>query len=373
MLDAVGPVERASGREDDSDKAPESSRPRTWFVDPVWVWGVPFASLSMAETVSAIADLIEAGRPSFFITANVNYAMLTDENPDLRAVNERAAFIVADGAPLVWASRWQGSPLPERVAGSDLIFEVSAQRRKRGIDFIFWEVAEGVAAQAAARLCERFPGLQVVGCESPPFREPDPGRGSGTGRSHPSGSARHPVRVVHPAQGRALVGGDLRLAGGSSVGQRRGGHRLCRRARPSRPALDAEVRPGMGVSALDRTPAPRQALCPQRLVHRSHGRPRCADRQPAGIAHRTSPLALSPTGRQGRDQATSRSPSRGFVEADSRSPPPATKAKSDVCQRRSFTLGTSSKMPGGIPPPQQSVGIAIVSAPSTIGLPSPRW
>ena len=139
--------------------------------DPVWVWGVPLAPLTLAETVAAVSDLIEANQPTYFITANTHYAMLTEENPDLRAINTRAAFILADGAPLVWASRWQGSPLPERVAGSDLIFELSAEAAKRGHRLFLLGGAEGVALEAARRLVVRYPGLQVVGVECPPFRE----------------------------------------------------------------------------------------------------------------------------------------------------------------------------------------------------------
>ena len=171
VSDVVGPLECASGHERDFGKLPDSNLPRTQRVDPIWVWGVPFAALSLAETVSVIGDLIEAGQPTFFITANVNYAMLTCENADLRAINERAAFIVADGAPLVWASRWHGSPLPERVAGSDLIFALSAHAAKKGYRLFLLGGAEGVAAKAASCLCECFPGLQVAGFESPPFRE----------------------------------------------------------------------------------------------------------------------------------------------------------------------------------------------------------
>jgi N-acetylglucosaminyldiphosphoundecaprenol N-acetyl-beta-D-mannosaminyltransferase len=171
VLNAFGPPECASENERDSEKLLDASQQRTRGVDPVWVWGVPFASLSMAETVSAIEDLIEVGRPTFFVTANVNYAMLTHENPDLRAINERAAFIVADGAPLVWASRLQGSPLPERVAGSDLIIEMSARAAKKGYRLFLLGGADGVAAKAVSWLCRSFPGLQVVGFESPPFRE----------------------------------------------------------------------------------------------------------------------------------------------------------------------------------------------------------
>jgi len=139
--------------------------------DPVWVWGVPFTPLTLAETVAAVGSLIEIGQPSYFITANTHYAMLTAKDAGLRAINTRAAFIVADGAPLVWASRWQGSPLPERVAGSDLIFELSAAAATKGYRLFFLGGASGVAEEAARRLGARYPGLQVVGTECPPFRE----------------------------------------------------------------------------------------------------------------------------------------------------------------------------------------------------------
>jgi N-acetylglucosaminyldiphosphoundecaprenol N-acetyl-beta-D-mannosaminyltransferase len=139
--------------------------------DPVWVWGVPFAPLTLAGTVAAVGELIEAGKPTYFITANTHYAMLTAENPDLSSINQQATFIVADGAPLSWASRWQRSPLPERVAGSDLIFELCAKAAQEGYRVFFLGGATGVAEEAARRLQARYPGLQVAGTECPPFRE----------------------------------------------------------------------------------------------------------------------------------------------------------------------------------------------------------
>jgi N-acetylglucosaminyldiphosphoundecaprenol N-acetyl-beta-D-mannosaminyltransferase len=142
--------------------------------EPVWVWGVPLARWTLADTVAAIGGLIEAGQPTYFITANTHYLMLTEKNPDLHAINARAAFIVADGAPLIWASRWQGSPLPERVAGSDLIFALSAEAAGKGYRLFFLGGAEGVAEEAARQLSGRYPGLQVVGTECPPFRELTP-------------------------------------------------------------------------------------------------------------------------------------------------------------------------------------------------------
>jgi N-acetylglucosaminyldiphosphoundecaprenol N-acetyl-beta-D-mannosaminyltransferase len=139
--------------------------------DPVWIWGVPFTSLTLVEAVAAVGELIEAGKPNYIITANTHYAMLTAENPDLSSINQQAAFIVADGAPLVWASRWQGSPLPERVAGSDLIFELCAEAAHEGYRVFLLGGAPGVAEEAAQQLQVCYPELQVVGTDCPPYRE----------------------------------------------------------------------------------------------------------------------------------------------------------------------------------------------------------
>jgi N-acetylglucosaminyldiphosphoundecaprenol N-acetyl-beta-D-mannosaminyltransferase len=133
------------------------------------VWGLPLAPWTRERAADAVMELIEAARPSFFITANVHYAMLTAERPELRAVNDRAAFVLADGAPLVWASRRGPTPLPERVAGSDLIYDLCdrAARLDRGVYLLGG--AEGVADEAARRLVALYPGLRIVGtaCPSP--------------------------------------------------------------------------------------------------------------------------------------------------------------------------------------------------------------
>lgn len=138
---------------------------------PVRIWEIPFAPMTRPQAVKAVMALAEAGRPSYFITANLHYAMLTHQHPELGAVNERAAFVLADGAPIVWASRWQRTPLPERVAGSDLIFDLCAEAAARGLRPFLLGGAEGVADAAAQRLEALYPGLRIAGTACPPHRE----------------------------------------------------------------------------------------------------------------------------------------------------------------------------------------------------------
>jgi len=102
------------------------------------------------------------------VAANRAYAMLTDQDRRLRRVNEEAAFLLADGMPLVWASRRLPRPLPARVAGADLVPALLSEAAKAGSRVFLLGGEGGVAAVAGARLEERYPGIVVAGTYEPP-------------------------------------------------------------------------------------------------------------------------------------------------------------------------------------------------------------
>lgn len=139
-------------------------------IEPVKVWGLPLVPNTFAQALDRIDRLIAAGQPSFFITANLNYAMLTDLDERLQRLNDRAAFVLADGMPLVWWSRLGPRPLPERVAGSDLIYGMCERAAEKGHRVFLLGAGPGIAEAAAENLVNRYPGLQIVGVECPPFR-----------------------------------------------------------------------------------------------------------------------------------------------------------------------------------------------------------
>ena len=86
--------------------------------------------------------------------------MLTAENPDLQHVNARAAFLVADGAPLVWAARHRVVRLPERVAGSDLIFALCDLAARKGYRMFFAGGHPEWPKRRRSSLRTRYPGLR---------------------------------------------------------------------------------------------------------------------------------------------------------------------------------------------------------------------
>lgn len=106
-------------------------------IETVNVWGLPLARMDTAAVLARIDDLIERGDPAFFITANLHYARLSAREPQLCDVNSRAAFITADGMPMIWYSRLTGRPLPQRVAGSELVEILSRRAEERGYRVFF--------------------------------------------------------------------------------------------------------------------------------------------------------------------------------------------------------------------------------------------
>jgi N-acetylglucosaminyldiphosphoundecaprenol N-acetyl-beta-D-mannosaminyltransferase len=136
-------------------------------VRPIPIWGLSLTPVTMPQTLDLIGQWVSEKTPRFLVTANVHYAMLCERDAELQAVNRLASMIVADGMPLVWASRGR---LPERVAGSDLVPALCGRAAERGWRIFFLGAGPGTAAAAADILRQRHPKLQIVGTESPPFR-----------------------------------------------------------------------------------------------------------------------------------------------------------------------------------------------------------
>ncbi len=140
----------------------------------VWVWGLPLAPLTFEQTLDRVEQLIRSGRPNYFITANLHYAMLTHQDRRLHRVNEEAAFLVADGMPLVWASRRLPNALPARVTGADLVPALCERAAQNGYRVFLLGGAAGVAEEGGRALHTRFPSLQIVGAEAPSIGELPP-------------------------------------------------------------------------------------------------------------------------------------------------------------------------------------------------------
>jgi N-acetylglucosaminyldiphosphoundecaprenol N-acetyl-beta-D-mannosaminyltransferase len=138
---------------------------------PVAILGVPFDHVTIDQSVARIEEMITSRRPHYVVTANVDFLVQAREDVELRRILLEADLVLCDGTPLVWASRWLGNALPERVAGSDLAPALIRRAAEKGHRVFFLGAAEGVAAEAAAKLQREYPALKIVGTYSPPFSQ----------------------------------------------------------------------------------------------------------------------------------------------------------------------------------------------------------
>ena len=143
-------------------------------IETVEVLGLPIARITQEQMLDMVDHLIAEQKPNFFITANLHYAKLCDSHPELAEVNRKAAFIVADGMPLVWSS-WlkPRKKLPGRVTGSDGLFQICQRAAQRGYRVFLLGAAPEIAVRAAEELRNRYPGLKIVGIETPMLSELD--------------------------------------------------------------------------------------------------------------------------------------------------------------------------------------------------------
>jgi len=124
-------------------------------------------ALSKAEALDAIVRLVREGRGGTVFTPNVDHIVQAEHSQAFREAYSRTALSLVDGTPVLWAARLLGTPLPEKLSGSDLFEPLLERARVEKLRIALLGGGPGVAELAASNLRERLPGLQIVDTLSP--------------------------------------------------------------------------------------------------------------------------------------------------------------------------------------------------------------
>lgn len=135
---------------------------------------VAFDKVTMRETVARIVSMARMrDRARHVCTGNLDHLVLLSRDEAFRAAYESADLVLADGAPIVWLSKLAASDqrdvLPERVAGSDLFWELAKASSETKIRLFLLGGAPGAAAKAAAIVEKRYRSAKICGTYCPPF------------------------------------------------------------------------------------------------------------------------------------------------------------------------------------------------------------
>lgn len=129
-------------------------------------------SLRMSKAIDCILSWIdESSYPCrFVVTPNINHTVVLQKHTKLQNAYKDASLVLADGFPLILVSKLLRRPLPERVAGSELIpklFETASPDKIQKVFLL--GAAEGVGERAATVIRSTYPSVEVVGVLSPSF------------------------------------------------------------------------------------------------------------------------------------------------------------------------------------------------------------
>jgi len=169
-----------------SKSLPKSTRPNR-----IHILGLPVDSITYAELLNLIDNWISASLspqssvlspqsltpnsvlstqysvlPHHICTLNPEFTMIAQRDSNFHNILKRADLCVPDGVGLLWAAQYQGTPLPERVTGSDGVPIIATRAAEKGWRLFLLGAAPGVAQKAADVLRARHPALQIVGVYS---------------------------------------------------------------------------------------------------------------------------------------------------------------------------------------------------------------
>lgn len=135
------------------------------------ILGIPLAISDYAEVLDWMEAMIATEQRGYLTAAAVNLVMKAQEEPLTRQATLGATLAVPDGQPLVWALHALGHSRATRIYGPDLMGHFCARAAAKEIPMYLYGGRDAPARELLARrLNERYPGIRIVGGNSPPFR-----------------------------------------------------------------------------------------------------------------------------------------------------------------------------------------------------------
>jgi N-acetylglucosaminyldiphosphoundecaprenol N-acetyl-beta-D-mannosaminyltransferase len=118
-----------------------------------------------------MSEWIERNEKRRLCVIPTNNILWARKDKRLRNLYNTADLKLADGVPVVWASKLLGEKIPGRVTGLDVLPMFAEIAAAKQFSFFFLGAKEGVAEKLSDELKRKFPALKIAGTYSPPFAE----------------------------------------------------------------------------------------------------------------------------------------------------------------------------------------------------------
>ncbi len=148
----------------------EQPRSKHPMLSKINICNVLIDNVTTQETLDTIERLIAARTPCYISNPNVDVIIHCNRDQEfLGPYYRQGALCLADGVPLLWAAKFLGTPLKEKISGSDLVPLVCKLANDQGYRIFFLGGRPGAADAAKTQLLRTLPALNIVGTYAPPF------------------------------------------------------------------------------------------------------------------------------------------------------------------------------------------------------------
>lgn len=136
-----------------------------------YLFDLPIDCLSLKETLDWIENVIQKKEPRQHTVINAAKIVLAQKDPELKKSILESDLINIDGQPVVWAARWLGIPIKEKVSGSDLIVQLLKLAEKKQWRVFFLGAKQKTLEKMLEQLKKEYPALKIAGAQDGYFKK----------------------------------------------------------------------------------------------------------------------------------------------------------------------------------------------------------
>jgi N-acetylglucosaminyldiphosphoundecaprenol N-acetyl-beta-D-mannosaminyltransferase len=125
--------------------------------------GVRIDALRLGELLQLVQQTVSSGGRVSVMYVNIHCMNVAADDPEYAESLEAANVVYCDGTGVRIAARLVGKHLPQRMTGADWIDDLCRMASREGLGLFLLGGADGIARDAAERLTNRHPGLQIAG------------------------------------------------------------------------------------------------------------------------------------------------------------------------------------------------------------------
>jgi N-acetylglucosaminyldiphosphoundecaprenol N-acetyl-beta-D-mannosaminyltransferase len=135
------------------------------------ILGIQVSSITLTSLLNDFAALIKSNTKTSVCITPVNSILAANKNSVVKNIYNNASYTVCDGVPVLWASKFLGTPITERITGLDLLPSLLQFCSKNNFSLFFLGASPGVGLSLKAKAEQLYPGIHISGVYSPPFAE----------------------------------------------------------------------------------------------------------------------------------------------------------------------------------------------------------